>query len=111
MKRKSVLSALPAVFLLLSAAAQGDDEGSYIITIEDHQFSPKELAIPANQKVKITVKNLDSSAAEFESTDFNREKIVKGNGEVIVYIGPLDPGSYSYFDDFHHNATGAIIAK
>ncbi len=109
MKKPLVYSVLLSAFLMLSAAAHADD---YTITLQGNQFSPKELAIPAGQKVKITVKNLDTTPAEFESSDLNREKVVSGNNEIIVYIGPLDAGDYRYFDDFHRDTTtGTITAK
>ena len=98
-----------AVTLSFSASAYAED---YVITIKGNQFSPKELTIPAGQKVKITVKNLDATPAEFESSDLNREKVVGANSEIIVFIGPLDVGHYGYFDDFHRDTTtGIIIAK
>ncbi len=98
-----------AVILAFSINAQAQD---YVLTLKDHQFSPKELTIPAGQKIKITVKNQDSTPAEFESSDLNREKLVAGNSAIIVFIGPLDAGSYGYFDDFHRDTTtGAITAK
>jgi plastocyanin len=101
--------AILSVALASSINAHAQD---YVLTIKDHQFSPKEMAIPAGQKIKITVKNMDSTPAEFESSDFNREKVVSGNSEIIVFVGPLDAGSYSYFDDFHRDTTtGNISAK
>jgi hypothetical protein len=109
MNRSWIHSAILIVSLLFSAAAFAED---YVITLRNNQFSPKEIIIPAGQKIKIIVKNLDPTPAEFESSDLNREKIVGGNSEIIVFIGPLDAGKYSYFDDFHRDTTtGVIIAK
>ena len=86
-------------------------KSTFTITIKDHQFSPKELVIPANEKVKLIIENLDPTAEEFESYDLNREKIVTGNGEIILFIGPLKPGEYKYFGEFHEDtAQGIIIA-
>jgi hypothetical protein len=101
----------PAVILisLLSTTAYADD---YVLTMKDHQFVPKELTIPADQKVKIIVKNQDSTPAEFESSDLNREKVVEANGEITVFVGPLSAGKYGFFDDFHRDTTtGTLIAK
>jgi hypothetical protein len=28
-----------------------------------------------------------------------------------VFVGPLDPGSYEFFDDFHNDTRGHLIAK
>jgi plastocyanin len=94
--------------LMLSVSAYAED---YVITIKNSQFSPKELTVPAGQKVKITVKNQDATPAEFESSDLNREKIVSANSQIFVFIGPLDAGSYSFFNDFHRESTGTILAK
>jgi hypothetical protein len=97
---------------ILAAISGAARAGDYVLTLKDHQFSPKELTIPTNQKVKLVVKNLDDSAAEFESSDLDREKIVAAHGEIPVFIGPLDAGTYGFFDDFHRDTTtGTIIAK
>jgi len=84
---------------------------TFTITIKDHQFSPKELIVPANEKIKLIIENQDSTAEEFESYDLNREKIVTGNGKIVIFIGPLKPGEYKYFGEFHEDtAQGTIIA-
>ena len=109
MKRFWIYSAALSASMLISAVTYADD---YVITLKNNQFSPKELTIPAGQKIKLIVKNMDATAAEFESSDFNREKIVGANSEIFVFIGPLDPGTYGYFDDFHRDTTtGIIIVK
>lgn len=97
------------IFALFSVAARAED---YVITLKDHQFAPQELTVPAGQKVKIIVRNQDATFAEFESSDLNREKVVAGNSEIFMYIGPLDAGRYGYFDDYHRTTTtGVIVAK
>ena len=84
---------------------------TFTITIKDHQFSPKELVVPANEKIKLIIENQDPTAEEFESYDLNREKIVTGNGKITIFIGPLKPGEYKYFGEFHEDtAQGIIIA-
>lgn len=103
------LSTFIALGQMVSGIALGEE--NYVITEKDKQFSPRELTIPAGQKVKITVKNLDATPAEFESSDFNREKVVAANSEISVFVGPLDAGKYSYVDDFHRESTGTVIAK
>lgn len=109
MKNSLAYSIVLTTSLIFSAAAYAED---YVITIKNNQFSPKELVIPAGQKIKITVKNQDATPAEFESSDLNREKVVSANSEIVIFIGPLDAGSYGYFDDFHRDTTtGIIIAK
>lgn len=103
--------------LLLSAASfwaatarAADVDG--VITIKNHRFEPATLTIPANKKVRIQVKNEDATPEEFESSDLNREKVVVGGSSIIVFIGPLSPGTYGFFGDFHpKTAQGKIIAK
>src|SRR5262245_50288149 len=98
-----------AVLLLWPVPVLADDYG---ISIKDHQFVPADLTVPANQKVKVTIKNLDPTPAEFESYDLNREKVVGANSEIIVFIGPLGAGHYEFFDDFRRDTTkGTITVK
>ncbi|MHB8622416.1 MAG: cupredoxin domain-containing protein [Sulfuricaulis sp.] len=109
MRNVWLVPAAVALALVFSVDALAQD---YALTIKDHQFSPKVLTVPAGQKIKIMVTNLDPTPAEFESSDLNREKVVVGNSSIIVFIGPLDAGRYNYFDDFHRaTTTGIITAK
>ena len=93
------------------AAAQAADS-PYHLTIRNHRFEPARLVIPAGKKIRLHVHNADVSAEEFESYSLNREKLVPAGLEVVVYIGPLDPGEYKFFGDFHQaTAQGVIVAK
>lgn len=97
------------VFQLSPLAALADD---YVLTMQNHKFAPQDLVVPAHQKLKITVKNLDADKAEFESSDLDREQVVDAKGgEIAVFIGPLDPGTYDYFNDYDHSMIGTITAK
>jgi plastocyanin len=97
------------ISLLLSGAAQADE---YVIQIKDNQFSPATLTIPADQKVRVIVRNLDPTPAEFESFDLRREKVISGGSEAVLFIGPLKSGNYTFFDEFHADtAKGTIIVK
>jgi Cupredoxin-like domain len=61
---------------------------------------------------RLTIKNLDSTPAEFESHTFKAEKVIPAVGEVSLFIGPLNAGTYDFFDDFHEDQTkGTLIAK
>ena len=49
---------------------------------------------------------------EFESYQLNREKVIPGKSTGAVYLGPLSPGTYPFFGDFHQKtAQGRIIAR
>jgi plastocyanin len=82
------------------------------IVIKDHKFNPANVEIPAGQKVKLVIKNQDPTPEEFESHDFNREKVISGNSEGIVFVGPLDAGEYKFFGEFHEKtAQGKLVVK
>ena len=84
----------------------------YVIQIKDHKFIPAELVVPARKKIKLRIENLDRTPEEFESYDLNREKVVSGGRKIIVFIGPLKPGTYKYFGEFNpKTAQGVIIAR
>ena len=104
---------LAVAFLALCAgSAHAEDVAEAQLTLSNHVFDPQELTVPAGKKIKLTVINKDATAAEFESSDLDREKVIAANGQIFVFIGPLDPGTYGYFDDFHRDTTtGKIIAK
>jgi hypothetical protein len=79
------------------------------LQLADHKFIPSEIAAPANQKFQIKVTNHDETPAEFESHDLKVEKIVVPGGSVTVTAGPLKPGKYQFFDDYHpDDAIGAV---
>jgi hypothetical protein len=109
---RSCCSIVGTGVVVLLAAAPVQAEDVYSLTIKDHQFTPAELTIPADTKVKILVKNNDPTPEEFESTELHREKVVAGGGEITVFVGPLSPGSYAFFGDFNpKTASGHIIVK
>jgi len=83
----------------------------YTLTIKNHLFQPSQLAIPAGEKVKLVIRNQDSLPTEFESSDLSREVIVPGHGEAIIYLGPIDSGTYQFFNDFNHSMQGSIVVN
>jgi RPA family protein len=103
---------LVAVFLVVAFATSVlADDPVVTITLKDHQFVPSEVPVPAGVKVKLLVKNEQQVNAEFESNSLHREKIVNPGGEITVFVGPLNPGSYEFFDDFHSDTRGHLVVK
>lgn len=97
---------------VISMNDQDHEDGVYEIIIENHVFTPDEIIVPAGKKLKLVVKNMDSTPEEFESDDFKREKIIPGNSEGTIFVGPLKPGKYHYFGEFNlDTASGYIIAE
>lgn len=85
---------------------------SFTLEIKNHLFYPAELVVPAHTKVKLIVYNRDAEPEEFESYELNREKIIMGKRKGIVFIGPLEPGEYPFFGEFHPlTALGKVIAR
>lgn len=105
---------LPVTLLavLLAAPTARADDPEFHLTIRNHRFEPETLQVPANVKLKLRVQNLDPTPEEFESYSLNREKVIPGKSTGTVYIGPLNPGTYTFFGDFHQKtAQGRIIAR
>jgi plastocyanin len=86
-------------------------EQNYTITIKNNRFEPATLHVKAGVKFKLTVTNTEAKAAEFEISELNREKIVAAGSSSVLYIGPLEPGTYQFFDDFNQSNRGQIIAR
>ncbi|MGH8369416.1 MAG: cupredoxin domain-containing protein [Gammaproteobacteria bacterium] len=95
--------------LLLAGPAFAADAPGPQISIRDQQFAPGQLTIPAGTKIELVVVNEDALPAEFESYDLSREVVVPGHSQVKIFIGPLDPGKYQFFNDFHQQSVGWII--
>ena len=101
--------ALAAALTLGVSGARADDTVMLSITIKDHKFDPAELHAPPGKPIAIQVKNLNPIVAEFESGDLHFEKIVPVGSQATVYVRPLRPGRYNFFDDFHRDSQGFLV--
>ena len=99
---------LAAVSLPCAALAA---EAAPTLTIHGQAFQPDSITIAPGQRVKIVVDNQDALPAEFESNDFSVEQVIPGGTALPVYIPPLKPGSYKFFNDFHPSSTGTLIVR
>ena len=91
-------------------AARADD--TIQLEFRQHRFVPERLVVPAHVKFRLIIKNNDDTPDEFESTALNREKLVPAGQSVTVFLGPLEPGEYKFFGDFHKDtAKGVMIAQ
>lgn len=78
-------------------------------SVKDHRLSPTEVTVPAGQKFRIEVTNQDDTPEEFESHELKVEKIIVGGGKISVLAGPLEPGSYKVFGDYHPDTAVATV--
>lgn len=100
-----------AVFLL-AAQAGAAEVPEVEILIKDHRFEPAEVRVPAATKLMLVIDNRDATPEEFESHDLHREKVISGNRTARIPVGPLKPGSYRFFGEFHEDtAQGVLIAE
>jgi hypothetical protein len=119
MKNAYVLKAARALVALLlvyvfgfALSVQAGDKPEYTLVIKDHRFHPEVLEIPADTKVVLIVDNQDPTPEEFESHDFDREKVIPGNTQAKIYVGPLDAGEYSFFGEFNEDTCqGKLVVK
>jgi plastocyanin len=102
---------LAAVLALASSTADAAPQ-QYLLTLQDHVFRPAVLKVRAGARVQIRVVNRDATPEEFESTDLNREQVVLPKHSIVVCLGPLAAGTYTFFGDFHRDtAQGRLVAE
>ena len=82
------------------------------LAIKNNRFEPSEIKVPANQRIRLIVHNQDSAPEEFESHKLNREKVIAPGAKVVIFIGPLKPGRYEFWGDYHADtAKGVVVAE
>ena len=93
----------------IASPALADD---FSLTLKDHRFEPAEIEVPANSAFTLNVTNQDPTAEEFESEGLDVEKVIAGGQTATIRLGPLDPGRYEFYGEYHEKtAKGAIVAK
>jgi plastocyanin len=107
---KTVAVALATSFFMCAGAQAAEPEAALVI--KNHRFEPTEVKVPAGQRIKLIVHNQDATPEEFESHSLNREKVVPGATKASIFIGPLQPGRYTFFGEYNEaTAQGAIVAE
>ena len=104
------LIALTLIIASLSVSAHAEKIEQHIV-LKDQAFTPNELTVPAGQTITLIIKNDDAVAAEFESYELHREKIVPPGKEVTLNLSAMKPGTYKFYNDFHRATTGNLIVK
>ena len=111
-KLKIAALAIAAAFAVpFAGLAHADDLPTFKLEMNDGKLNPARIEVPTGKRIKIEVHNVGKGAAEFESVELRKEKVLAPGASSFVVIAPLSPGEYKFFDDFHQQAQGLIVAK
>jgi plastocyanin len=106
---QAALAAASLSFAMTAAHAQ--DVVTVGLVVKNGKFEPSTLEVPAGKRIKIEVSNESTSPIEFESKALKFEKVLAPGAKSSVVINPLKAGEYGFFDEFHPEAKGKIVAK
>ncbi len=93
------------------APARAEDLQNYSVLLKDHHFVPPEIHVPAGKAFQLEVINQEEQADEFEMSSPPLEKVVQPGAVGKLRVRPLSKGRFEFFDDFHPEAKGAIVAE
>ncbi|MCF9000207.1 cupredoxin domain-containing protein [Acinetobacter nectaris] len=101
MKNRLLLSiaVLVSSFSIAMAVSAADRE-NIKLTLTDKGFIPNKITVHQGQKLLIQMTNTTQKVAELESYDMKFEKIATPGGTITVFAGPLNVGTYTFFDDY-----------
>ena len=105
--RAAALAVLTVGMLAGAAPARADELP--LLVFRNHRVEPARIQAPAGVKFRLQVKNADDTADEFESAALNREKLVPPGQTVTIFLGPLAPGEYKFFGDFHQDTAQGVL--
>ena len=97
--------------IAVTSTAWADDPPEFAVTFLGDRFEPADVVVPVDVKVALRIENKSTVAMEWESPTLHREKVVPPGSTTRIYIGPLRAGSYEYFDDFHPQIRGHVVAR
>ena len=110
--RPRLVAIAAGLALIVAAPAARAEIEPLRLEFQQHRFVPDRIVAPAHQKFRLMVTNKDATADEFESAQLNREKLVPPGQTVTIFLGPLEPGEYKFFGDFHQDtAKGVLIVQ
>jgi Cupredoxin-like domain len=96
MLRKTFVACLLLAAAMVAPTGYAQQDMSMSVTVKNHRFQSKKITGRANAPISIRVRNADSSRMEFESSNPSVEKVIGGNSEAVVKVGPLAPGRYEF---------------
>lgn len=110
-RRIATLRLLGAGFVLLATAIGPAQAGDPVfrIVFDDGKMTPARLEVPADTRFELELVNDGKTPAEFESLPLRKEKVIAPGVTTSMIIKGLEPGEYSFFDDFHPDAPPAVL--
>jgi len=100
--------------LVPAGALRAADMPVIEVTLNDGVVTPQHIEVEAGKPFKLAIRNIGTTAAEFESLRLYKEKVLAPGAESFLVFRKLSPGTYPFFEEFHMNldsANGTITAK
>ena len=108
-KLVQIIYTIIAFCFLIGCSKSTSDMQERELTIQNHRFTPEEIIIPANTKIKLIIHNEDNEAEEFECPSLRREKIIPSKSTTSIIITPLKKGLYEFFGEFNKDTAQGKI--
>lgn len=109
---KATAGLLSLAAMLYAVTALAAALPTFKLEMKDGHLIPVRIVVPVGQRIKLEIHNIGTMAAEFESVELRKEKVLAPGAQSFVVMAPLRPGEYKFFDDFHPNMPqGVIVAK
>ena len=109
--RKRMILGLVGAACALAGSAPAEDLKTYTLTLKGRRFQPVELHVPAGKPFLLVVTNDDGATDEFEMNAPPLEKVILPGASGQVRVRPLGAGRFGFFDDFHPETRGVIVAE
>ncbi len=97
------------LFLNISFVCAEDKVYEVEIRLENHLFTPSEIHVPKDTKIKLIIYNLDPTVEEFDSPSLKREKILRSKSKTNIILAPLSVGRYDFVGEFHEDTAKATV--
>ncbi|HVY56818.1 MAG TPA: cupredoxin domain-containing protein [Xanthobacteraceae bacterium] len=104
-----MLAGAAGLVLALAGPLAAEEDPVFRIEFKDGVVTPSRLEVPAKRRFKLELHNTGKTPAEFESTELRKEKVLAPNSVSSLVIRTLDPGEYTFFDDFHPGVPAAVL--
>jgi hypothetical protein len=106
------VSAFALLGLASAHLASAEDLATYMITLQNHRFTPAEIHVPTGKPFFVVVTNANGADDEFEMLFPALEKTILPGQQGKVRIRPLAKGRFPFFGDADpDNERGAFISE